>query len=476
MNISTGNTRIGPGSSLRIGYRPRGSALPFTYLDLVDSEDLPYTFVVADGDYEVQYSVVCPSCSISAYSGATLTIASPTSSTTSSTSTSTSTTTSTTTHTTTTSTSTTTTSTTTIPPTTTTSTTHTTTTTTTLPPTTTTSTTTTSTTTEAPLPLSDIGSLVVPLSSSIEAANLIYPKLQWLRTGKSFDQPNANSYQTFSNAGFKVMLTINHATSVSGAMKPYPTGSALTTYLGQLTTFLANNTAYFPIVCIQNEEGNQNYWDLSDPENAAARYLEMLDGAITRVHASGRKVSNGGVMGPALKWMVWKDIKDHQGDGAALEFAQKVFNSGEIAGLSGRPTNPTFSQTIRFLQVVIPAYATMNIDYINFHWYEPSHTDILGNTSIDPSVLLTIVQYLERVTGKTAITNELGQHNTAPNIIPQMLQVLTDLRMPYITLYDGDGPASPGTGEAYALHNSDNTLRPNGVAFNTFLDNYFPNH
>lgn len=69
-NISTGRTMIKFGSHLRIGYRPQGSAGPFIYLpQYFTQEQLPVTFTVpATGDWEIEYTEICPNCSGGIYS------------------------------------------------------------------------------------------------------------------------------------------------------------------------------------------------------------------------------------------------------------------------------------------------------------------------------------------------------------------------------------------------------------------------
>lgn len=315
---------------------------------------------------------------------------------------------------------------------------------------------------------SRVGSLIAPLSSSVATAPIYSGVFKYLRCEKNVNAPTANVYQAFSNAGYQVVLTLNSAPSVSGNQTPFPTGSDLTTYFSNMDTFLSGNTYNFPLVCLQNEENNKGYWDISNPTDAANRYLAMLTGAIIRVHNSGRLITNGGITGDALPWMCWKDILDNQGSTAATAFAQKVFNSGQIANLANFPSQPAYQNPIAFLQVVIPAYKNLNLDFVNFHWYEPNHSDILGNTSIDPSAILTIADYLNRVTGKSVVSNEIGRHNTGDNIVPQMLDALMAISTQYIMLYDGDGQ-NAGTGDAYAFHNSDGTIRSGGTSIVNFL-------
>jgi hypothetical protein len=62
--VNTGSTSIPYGATLRIGYRLYGSTVPYTYLSpLPNYNELPYTFTLDSGTWQVEYSTVCPNCS-----------------------------------------------------------------------------------------------------------------------------------------------------------------------------------------------------------------------------------------------------------------------------------------------------------------------------------------------------------------------------------------------------------------------------
>jgi len=69
-SISTYSTAIPFGSNLRIGYRAAYSVSGFAYINHHPSYDeLPYTFdVPTSGMWEIEYTVLCPSCSGNTFS------------------------------------------------------------------------------------------------------------------------------------------------------------------------------------------------------------------------------------------------------------------------------------------------------------------------------------------------------------------------------------------------------------------------
>ena len=74
-SVSTGSTSINFGATLRIGYRTYGSTSPFTYLGYFPSyNELPYTFTLSSGTWEIEYTQICPSCSIPNYSASSTTV------------------------------------------------------------------------------------------------------------------------------------------------------------------------------------------------------------------------------------------------------------------------------------------------------------------------------------------------------------------------------------------------------------------
>jgi hypothetical protein len=72
--VSTQNTTIKQGSTLRIGYRPQNSTGAFSYVaHQPTANELPYVFDLPQGFWEIEYSEACPSCGGAQYSDPVIT-------------------------------------------------------------------------------------------------------------------------------------------------------------------------------------------------------------------------------------------------------------------------------------------------------------------------------------------------------------------------------------------------------------------
>lgn len=78
-SVSTGSTSIPFGATLRIGYRTHGGVTPFTYLTHFPSyNELPYSYSLPVGVWDVEYTTVCPACNGSQYSSSQIVVISAT--------------------------------------------------------------------------------------------------------------------------------------------------------------------------------------------------------------------------------------------------------------------------------------------------------------------------------------------------------------------------------------------------------------
>jgi len=74
-DVTTGSTTIPFGATLRIGYRTNGSTGAYTYLTYFPNyNQLPYIYSLPVGVWQIEYSTICPSCSMPSYSEPQVTI------------------------------------------------------------------------------------------------------------------------------------------------------------------------------------------------------------------------------------------------------------------------------------------------------------------------------------------------------------------------------------------------------------------
>ncbi len=243
------------------------------------------------------------------------------------------------------------------------------------------------------------------------------------------------------NLGFDVFTNINYGNVMQGggvsAPVPFPTD--LNAYTQLLKNTMAGFTGKKPVViAIENEEDNLKYHS-----GSAQDYINELKAAIPIVHAAGIKVTNAGITSQATAFLVYNDMMAHGRNAEAQEYKQDVqvnFNA------------PYIQRKADFLKQVIAAYKTLDIDYINFHWYGKSN-----NTK----ALEQTINYLQAATGKPVVTNEIGQYDNSPETVRAIIQTCRKEKMPYVIWYSG----LKGGGKAVSLQNADGTLKENGEAF-----------
>lgn len=478
--LSSGGT-YHSGDVITLSVTATGTNLKYQWLHkgnpIVGATNSTYKFTVADatvGDYQVAISNECSHIlSSQVYifkyiNFTTTTTHSTTSSTTHSTTTSSSTTTTSTTSTSTTST------TTLFPPTTTTTTTTTTlfppittttssTTTTTSTSTTSTSTTSTTTTTLVPDPpatrfgvdsandSTSMTKLSTAISLNVAIMRMTAEVSSYSGSLPQFDLWTANGIDIFLN-----LLNIN------GGGTPVALPTDLTAYATKITQIL---TDYKPLVAvIENEEGNPAYYDSSF---TAEKYLNMLNIATSIAHTKGVRITNGGLITSVLHGLVYRWINTNEGAIAANSYLTNNVPT-YLQSVVKLANNSTYEQAISTYIALIAGYASSDIDYINFHNYEPNNSSGYADNSITsptPDTINRITQYLYTMTGKPVITNETGQKNNNGTLTVNMMNLYKLNSFPYVVWYDGDGIAAYSVG----LTDTSGTKRPSGLAFANYL-------
>lgn len=241
------------------------------------------------------------------------------------------------------------------------------------------------------------------------------------------------------NGNYNVLLNFN--TELKGG--PASFVSDLNQYRKDLQSIL-NTFAVKPVVAIiENEETNLKYYN-----GTAEDYLKQLAVAIEVMHANGIKVANGGITDQGLNYLVYKDYLEKGMTAQAEDYKRRT---------KVTPNSPKTQDRGAFIQTLLDAFRTMDIDYVNFHW---------KGKSPDARDLSEVIAFLKQETGKTIINNELGQHDTDPNTLLTHVQQATDSGLEYIVWYS---PNEEHGKRSTSLQHNDATLTANGYAYQDYL-------
>lgn len=233
------------------------------------------------------------------------------------------------------------------------------------------------------------------------------------------------------------------------------------------------------LLAVQNEETVDKFWvDTMD------NYLKLLRAAAEVANAKDIPITNGGIDRQPIALVTWNHLRLSEGTARADKFIDAVFDSSPairnaLTGIAAsdadpyRYVNATVSRRWKDAEYLLSQYGTdgtdVPVDYVNFHWYVSDDTPegfrgAGGYT--DTQALEDVVKSIEELTGKPAVTNEIGQWGQTPDAVTSFLGLLrNELDMPWVIWFDADGVPADG------LHEPEmpGALRPNGVAFARFL-------
>jgi len=248
--------------------------------------------------------------------------------------------------------------------------------------------------------------------------------------------------------------------TATGDHNPLPFPTDMAAYSKTVNSILDK---YKPeVVVIENEEDNPNYHS-----GSADDYINELKTGIQIAHSKGLKVTNGGITVREVCFIIYDDMMQHGDKQKAKDFAQRAFPDVFLNRINN-VNNPQVAKQLEFGRKIFAAYKTLDLDYINFHWYEPvqarGQAD-KANGAFDPSVFSFVANYLKTATGKPIMTNEFGVFNTSADLTKNLLQTVSDNKLSYAIFYSADG----GAGKAVALQNGLGELRDNGAAFRDFV-------
>ncbi len=281
---------------------------------------------------------------------------------------------------------------------------------------------------------------------------------------------SSDRYDAFQTNNVKVVLNINtQQTGETVAAMPYTTDLA-----GYRTTVTAILNKYQPeMVVIENEEENDKY-HVVEPD----KYVALLRTAIEVAKPKKIKITNGGITARVATLLAWDDYYQRGLRTEAADFARRSMPSAIAADLPDMKKYPSLRKNLDQAKQLVAAYKTLDMDAVNFHWYEPiaqrenmaQTPDLPALTTVDTKALGEVIDYFARATGKPVVTNEIGTINRSSNIVQQVMQKTLDAKMSYVLWYSGDG----GLGDAVALHNGDGSLRVAGTGFRDFIKMKFP--
>lgn len=269
-------------------------------------------------------------------------------------------------------------------------------------------------------------------------------------------------YDAYAAAGMKVLLNINYGIprNAVGDHDPIPFPTDMESYSRTVNSILDK---YKPeVVVIENEEDNPFYHT-----GSADDYIKQLQTAIKIAHSKGLKVTNGGITVREVCLIVYDDLVQSGQKEKAMEFAEKAVPPAFLKRISNM-NNPQIQRQVEFGRKIIAAYKTLDLDYVNFHWYEPVQARAKAastTASFNPEIFAYVVNYLKTKTGKPVLTNEFGVLNNSPELVKGILKAARDAQLSYAIFYSADG----GEGKAVALQNATGDLRENGVAFRDFV-------
>jgi hypothetical protein len=260
--------------------------------------------------------------------------------------------------------------------------------------------------------------------------------------------PMMDKYQS---EGFKVLLNLNNShVSESGQKQPnaYPTD--MVKYKKNLENVL---NKYKPeIAVIENEPANDGRYT-----GPIEDYFTELQTAIEVCKARGIKIADGGLHTGMVCILLYQEYLNHGLQKRADAFAELALTDNYLRAAQGRGS-AEINAKIEKAKKMIAAYKSMDLDYVNIHWYEPLDEDNDPTISA-PGAAKEVADYLRWATGKPVITNEFGQDNQLPSLITSMVNEFRTAGLSYAIVYSGAGISG-----AQPLHEGTNLL-PNGIAY-----------
>lgn len=291
------------------------------------------------------------------------------------------------------------------------------------------------------------GSLVHGVDGNTRIAVSQKMGVSYVRDAIMLDSYNGKAplIDDYMNSGFKVLLNLNYS---SGKLTAYPTD--MVKYKSLLQKVLND---YKPeVAVIENEPINESYY-----KGPITDYINEVKTAVDVCHSYGVKVSDGGLHTGMVSILVYQDYINRGMQKEANSFADRALTSQYLKAAQGKGTSDINTKLDKTKQQ-IDAFKNFALDFVNFHWYQPTSLSPNDNTA-SQGVVKEIADYLRRATGKQVLCNEFGQYNESSALITSMVDQLKLAGLTYGVVFSGNA----GNG-AKPLNNG-NKLLSNGIAF-----------
>jgi hypothetical protein len=240
--------------------------------------------------------------------------------------------------------------------------------------------------------------------------------------------------------GLKLLLNINIQTGAQNGTKLF--ADDLLQYQEDVNTAIDVLDVTPEVAIIENEESNSTYYNTERGGylGSAKAYMAQLLAAVNVLHPRGIKVTNGGITMTPLLWLYAHSL--------STDSCEAVMHRNHLPAVAPR--------SVDFVDTVIRRLPATSVDYVNFHWYHRAGDDL--------NDLIGAINYLRERTGKTVISNEMGQFDNDPQTTRNLVQLTLKEKLPYVVFYsDSD------TDRSFPFNDSSGALTIIGEAYRKVL-------
>lgn len=318
------------------------------------------------------------------------------------------------------------------------------------------------------------------------------------------------TYDQYTDKGFRILLNIiwkEPVKSKTGEMTPVPfvtnagdkTGDYYK-YVKDVVETLTSPEHKRPAgVVVENEETNKLYHVLDGGEKDYHKYIGMLNAVIEICKPKGIDVTNGGLTARALTFAThdWLNSFSHRKEEAKTYAYNSMPPSAYHTLYPPCPEGiypigkDNIAKQADMINYYIDHYKSMDMNYINVHWYEPVKMRYwdesrnngtpwkagVNKNEISEGALEGMVEYIsKKASPKKVISNEIGQLTNSDCLTKKIMNKIDE--RPYgaftvATWYDSDAGELYG---AKALHNTYTNdpfygLRNTGIMFREIIKN-----